>query len=304
MTHFLKRLPPLNTLVVFEAAYRLQSFSRAADEVFLSQASVSRQLKQLETNLGVKLFIRQRHDVRPTKEGDLLASSVYLTLNELASTAQLLRQSRTKANSFTIFSDISLGRHLIAPHLDDFQRRFPELKFRLISTYDPIETVNEDFDVGFQIGRWAQDRFDIEALADDAVFPVCSAEFALRLPEEIDAIELSKQPLLHLEDVGRDWINWRSFLAHFRVRKPKPLDGMAFTSYQVCLDAAEKGEGIALGWFRSVKPQLDEGKLVRIKGMTIEIPESINVYRRKLVKPNPIVDQFVETIRSGIEPID
>ena len=303
MANFLKRLPPLNTLVVFEAAYRLRSFSRAADEVFLSQASISRQIKQLETNLGVKLFVRQRHDVMPTQDGDLLANSVYLTLSELATTADQLRQTRNKANSFTIFSDISLGRHLIAPHLDEFQRRFPQVKFRLISSYDPIETINEDFDVGFQIGRWAPDRFDIEALADDAVFPVCSAQFALKLSPDVDAVELSKQPLLHLEDVGRDWINWRSFLTHFRVRRPKPMDGLVFTSYQVCLDAAENSEGIALGWFRSVKPQLDEGKLVRIPGMTIHIPESINVYRRKLAKPNPIADSFVEKIRKAIEPI-
>ena len=304
MPNLRHRLPPLGTLVVFEAAFRCKSFSRAADEVFLSQASVSRQIKQLETNLGVKLFERQRHDVLPTQEAESLATTVYLTLNELASAADRLRQNQSKVNSLTIVSDISIGRHLIAPQLDDFQRLNPNIKLRLISSYTPVESIAEDFDVGFQIGRWAEERFDIESITDDAVFPVCSPAFASRLPQQIDPVELSKQPLLHLEDVGRDWIDWRSFLAFFRVRNPEPLDGMTFTSYQVCLEAAENGKGIALGWARSVNKQLGEEKLIRIPQMTIPVPESINVYRRKLSKPNPLVEQFVEQLRNSIKPVN
>ncbi len=304
MSNLRRRLPPLGTLVVFEAAFRLRSFSRAGEEVFLSQASVSRQIKQLETNLAVKLFERQRHDVLPTKAGEQLATTVYLTLNELASTADRLRLNKTDENNFTICSDISLGRHLIAPYLDDFQARFPELKFRLLSSYTPIEQVTEDFDLGFQIGRWAEDKFDIEPIADDAVFPVCSPVFASQLPAIVDAVELSKQPLLHLEDVGRDWIDWRSFLTTFRVRSLERIEGTTFTSYQVCLEAAESGRGIALGWYRSVKKQLDEGKLVRVSNLLVRIPDSINVYRRKLARSNPIADQFVKKLRTNIEPID
>ena len=247
MSDLRRRLPPLATLVVFEAAYRLGSFSRAAKEVYLTQASVSRRIKQLEDNLKVNLFERRRHDVRPTVEGDMLATTVYLTLNELASTAQELREKGSKANSFTIFSDISIGRHLITPCLDDFQRRYPSISFRLISSYDPIETLNQEFDLGFQVGRWAEDKFDIEAVADDAVFPVCSASFAKNLPKDLDPAGLTKYPLLHLEDVGRDWINWKRFLAHFRVREPEKIDGLVFTSYQVCLDAAEQGKRYCTG---------------------------------------------------------
>jgi len=65
MSNFYRKLPPMNTLVAFEAAYRLKSFSRAADEIARSQASVSRKIRQLEDSLGVKLFDRQRHDVIP-----------------------------------------------------------------------------------------------------------------------------------------------------------------------------------------------------------------------------------------------
>jgi len=304
MTNLTRRLPPLSTLVVFEAAFRLRSFTRAADEIALSQASVSRRVQQLETNLGVRLFERRRHDVIPTAEGEALAASVHLTLHELAATAERLRSTGTGSKNFVIFSDISIAGMLITPILSKFQNRNPDLQLRVLSSYEPIENITEDFDIGFQVGRMAEERFHIEPIADDAVFPVCSPEFASRLPSPLGSVELAKQPLLHLEYTGRDWPDWRSFLALFRLKEPKPIDGLVFNSYQVCLDVAERGEGVALGWARSVKAKLDEGKLVRIPGMTMPLPDCICVYRSKLKKPNPIVDEFIETLRTNIEPVN
>ncbi|MFK8048369.1 MAG: LysR substrate-binding domain-containing protein [Halioglobus sp.] len=298
-----RRLPPLGTLVVFEAAFRLGSFSRAADEVALSQASVSRQIRQLEENLGVSLFVRNRHDVTPTAQGSMLGSTVGLTLRELGFAADKLRSMSAEKNSFTIFSDISIASTLIAPVISAFQQQFPDLKLRVLSSYEPIQNVSDEFDIGFQAGRFAEDQFSIEPIADDAVFPVCSPGFAARLPLSPTAVDVAKQPLLHLEDIGNDWPDWRKFLALFRMKERQPIDGLVFNSYQVCLDVAERGEGIALGWARSVKAKIDDGKLVRIPGMTMPIAESIFVYRRKLAGPNPMVDEFIKTLRTHIVPV-
>lgn len=128
MTILSRRLPPLSTLVVFNAAYRLRSFSGAAEGVALSQASVSRQIRQLETNLGVRLFNRQRHDVMPTEKGEILAATVHLTLRELASTAERLRSTGAGCNSFTIFSDVSIASGLIISILNEFQQWYSELQ--------------------------------------------------------------------------------------------------------------------------------------------------------------------------------
>lgn len=303
MSNFSRRLPPLGTLVVFEAALRLNSFSRAADEVALSQASVSRQIRQLEDNLGVQLFIRQRHDVIPTAEGELLGSTVRLTLRELVSAAERLRKIGTDKKSLTIFSDISIANTLITPVISVFQQQYQDLQLRILSSYERIQNVTEDFDIGFQVGRIAEDQFDIDPIADDAIFPVCSPGFASRLPPSPTAMDLAIQPLLHLEELGYDWPDWRKFLAMFRLKEPKPIEGLVFNSYQVCLDVAERGEGIALGWARSVKSKLDDGKLVRIPGMTMRLPESIFVYRRKFVSQNPVADEFINTLRTHIVPI-
>lgn len=299
-----RHLPPLNALVAFEAAFRLQSFTRAADELALSQASVSRRIRELELDLGVRLFERRRYDVVPTADGETLAATVRLSLSELAATAELLRNRGSGRDSLTIFSDLSLANALVAPLVGEFQRRHPDLQLRVLASYEPIETVREDFDIGLQYGRWGEEKFIIEPIADDAIFPVCSPQLAARLPSPAGPVEIAKQPLLHMADLGRRWPDWRSFLAFFRLKEPPPVEGLVFSSYQICLDVAEQGEGIALGWARSVKARLDAGQLVRLPGMTMPLVDNINVHRTKRARPNPIADQFLQLLRSKIEPVD
>ena len=174
---------------------------------------------------------------------------------------------------------------------------------RILSSYERIHNIREHFDVGFQVGRIAEDLFDIEPIADDIIFPVCSPEFADKLPHPVTAVDIVKQPLLHLQELGYGWPDWRKFLAYFRLKQPRPIEGLVFNSYQVCLEVAERSEGIALGWGRSVKSKIDEGKLVRIADMNMPIPESIFVYRRKFEDKNPIADKFLKILKANIDPI-
>lgn len=299
-----RRLPPLATLVVFDAAFRHGSFSRAADEVALSQSSVSRQIRQLESNLGVSLFERRRHDVVPTAEAELLARTVRFALAELATTAERLRSVGLGGDTFTVYSDIALASVLVTPVLGEFQRRFPDLKLKVLSSYEPIEQVLEEFDLGFQSTRKAEDRFIVEAIADDLVFPVCSPGFACRLPFPVSAVEIASQPLLHLEVPGSDWPNWRRLLAHHRLKQPKPIEGLQFSSYQTCLEMAEGGHGIALGWGRSVKSRLDAGRLVRISCMALRETDSIFVFRPRRSSANPAADAFMEILKASIVPVE
>ncbi len=304
MTDVFRSLPPLNALVAFEAAFRHQSFTRAADELALSQASVSRRIRELELDLGVRLFKRRRYDVVPTTDGEALAATVRLSLSELAATADRLRDRGSGMDRLTIFSDLSLANALVAPIVGEFQRLHPNLRLRVLASYEPIESVREDFDIGLHYGRWGEEKFTVEPIADDAIFPVCSPQLAARLPSPVGPVEIAKQPLLHMADLGRKWPDWRSFLAFFRLKEPEPIEGLVFSSYQVCLDVAEQCDGLALGWARSVKARLDAGQLVRIPGMTMPLIDSINVHRPKRTKPNPIADRFLQVLRSSIKPVD
>ncbi len=173
----------------------------------------------------------------------------------------------------------------------------------MLSSYEPIEQTRATFDIGLQVGRRAEALFDCEPIADDLIFPVCSPAFAKKLNTRITPAELASLPLLHIDYDDKDWVDWRRFLANYRIRGKAPPEQLAFSSYQVCLDVAERGEGIALGWARSVNQRIAEGKLVRCTNLSLYEPEGISVYLRKHTEPHPIAAKVIEAVRASIEPL-
>ncbi len=297
MARFDQRLPPLATLGPFEAAVRHRNFTRAASELHVSQASVSRRIRELEDNLGMRLFDRHRYDVTPTVEAEALAETVRHSLGLLASEAERLRQQSFDDTTLTIFSDLSLSSIVVAPLIGDYQRRHPEVKIRVLSSFEPIETTTEEFDIGIQYGRDDASPYIVEPVADEAVFPVCSPSFAERLPTGLSVSDLAKLPLLHVEYDHPSWTTWSSFLASFNVDEV-PAPHMTFTSYLVGLDVAEQGEGVTLGWQRTVQHRLDAGTLVRIPGFTLAKAGVINAYLPNRATTNPHTRNFLELLKT------
>lgn len=297
MSEFEQLLPPLAALVPFEAAYRLGSFTRAARELHQSQATVSRRVRELEQNLGVELFKRQRYDVVPTEDGELLAASVRLSLSELSATADLIRRRALGNDSITLLTSLSLATATVAPVLGEFQRTHPDVTIRVLASDDLVASTNEDFDLALGYGPNESPQFTVEFIAEEAVFPVCSPTFAARLPSPITAEDLAVLPLLHVDYVDPGWTTWQDVLATSLVSDEVRVKSVVFTSYQVCLDVAERDGGIALGWERSVRSRLDAGTLVRIPDITIPHAGRINAYFPKRTAQNPHAAEFVALLK-------
>ena len=278
MTNFDRLLPPLATLVAFEAAYRHRSFTRAAEEMYTSQATVSRRVRELEVDLGVSLFDRHRYDVTPTAAAEKLVASVRLSLSELSSTADHLRRRGCETNSLTILASLALTSAMVAPAVSELQRKHPELNVRVLSWCEPIESTREDFDVAVQYGPSESSRYAVEFIAEEAVYPVCAPSFAARLPPRVTPDDLARLPLLHVEYDDPNWMTWPGFLATAGAQDAECNGALVFSSYQVCLDLAERGEGVALGWERSVSSRIEAGTLVRIPGIVIRDAGMINAY--------------------------
>ncbi len=266
----------------------------------MSQASVSRRIRELETDLGVILFERHRHDVTPTAEAEVFAASVRLSLRELSSTANQLRQAAVDADSLTILSSLSLASVFVAPVLGDLQRARPELNVRVVSACEAIETTSEVFDLAIQYGPSQSSLYRVEFIAEEEVYPVCSPTFAAQLPTPVTAAGLTRFPLLDVDYDDPGWATWRSFLASTDGGEPEVGNAMVFTSYRVCLDFAERAEGLALGWERSVRPRLDAGALVRVSGVTLSNAGLINAYLPKHVAPNPYALEFLALLKSTV----
>ena len=171
MSNLRRRLPPMNTLTAFEAAYRLGSFSRAAEELALSQGSVSRLVRQLEESIGERLFSRGRYDVAPTTAGREYAYTVRHSLSDIAQATDRLRLNSQDFEILTIYSDLGLGSAILTPCMGEFQRQHPQVRLRIVVSPEPIEETLEAFDFGLQQGRWAEQRFVIESIGDDLLFP-------------------------------------------------------------------------------------------------------------------------------------
>ncbi len=301
MTKLGKRLPPLGCLITFDAAFRHGSFTRAADELALSQASVSRQIRLMETNLGFPLFERRRYDVIPTEEGRILAETVTNSLLDIAKTTDKLRARFDKEETLTILADLGLASGLLAPLLGGFQRLFPGTHLSVLATTEPIEQVKEHFDIGLQSGYWAPHTFEIIPIMDDILFPVCSPTFARNLPNNLNAETLVHQPLLHFKQPSRDWPDWKTFLAVFGAKLDSPLQGLEVSSYAVYLDVAENGEGIALGWGRQIMTRLSSGRLIRITEMSMSLPQNISIYLKRHENKHPLTQSFIDYLRENVD---
>ncbi len=289
------------SLVVFEAAHRLRSFTRAGQELHLSQATVSRRVRELEADLGVRLFDRNRYDVTPTAEGDTLAASVRLSLSELSSTAERLRRQAIEQRSLTVLTSLSLIATVVAPAVSELQRRHPALDVRVLSACEPIERSGEVFDVALQYGEATARGYAVEFVADESVYPVCAPALATDLPSPVDATDLARLPLLDVDDGDPSWPTWSSFLARFGIDRLPRAPALVVSSYQVGLDLAEQGQGIALGWDRSVAPRLAAGSLVRLPGLVIDDAATINAYVPNRAAPQAQVEELVDLVRSGID---
>ncbi|MEM7139504.1 MAG: LysR substrate-binding domain-containing protein [Actinomycetota bacterium] len=295
MSDYDRRLPPLASLVAFEAAYRHANFSRAAEELFQSQTTISRRIRTIEDDLGVRLFDRNRHDVTPTAAADELVASVRLSLGELAATADRLRAGGP--GSLTVLTSLVLASAVVTPAVSELQRRHPELQIRVVSACEPIETTAEDFDVAVQYGPGESRRFAVEFVADEAVFPVCSPTFAAGLPDELSVAALAKLPLLDVEYDDPSWPTWSSVFA--ALDADAPTCAMSFTSYAVALDVAARGEGVALGWERSVAARLANAELVRVGGVTVPRAGSIHAHIAPRATADPLVAELLTLLPSA-----
>lgn len=252
------KLPPLTTLPCFEAAARLQSFTKAAEELHLTPGAISRAVKHLEEQIGVQLFERVTRSVRLTETGERYAKAVRDMLGQLAAAtaAATARQSGSTLNVST--SDGFAGRWLV-PRLYRFHRANVDVDVRVSTTGRLANFHGDGIDVAIRYGQGNYPGLTTEWLADEEVFPVCSPGL-LRGPRALrNPADLRHHTLI------RDGypIAWADWLSAVGIEGVNPRAGLTFDSYTFVVQAAVQGEGVALGRTMLVADDLAAGRLVR-----------------------------------------
>ena len=218
------RLPALSALRTFEAAARHLSFTRAADELHVTQAAVSHQIKALETDLGVSLFRRLNRRLLLTEEGQLLMPSVRRAFDELTAGVERVRE-RCCGGALTISTTPSVAANWLASRLGRFQALRPEFEIRLMATPRLIDFAREGVDCGIRYGFGNWPDLLAERLFSATLTPVCSPRL-LEGPEPLRApADLARHTLLHAFD---DMDDWRLWLRAAGVPEIDPVRGPKF----------------------------------------------------------------------------
>lgn len=259
-----RRLPPLNSLRAFESAARHLSFTKAAEELHVTPAAISQQVKTLEEYFDVRLFDRLTRALRLTNTGHAVLPAAREGFDRLAEIDRILRSHQ---NEWVVTVSVapSFGAKWLVPRIDRFHQAWPDYDVRIDATDRRVDFAQENVDIALRYGRGTYPGLCSERLLSEVSFPVCSpalldCKHPLRTPRD-----LQHHTLLHVQ-----WLmdneaapNWRMWL---RAAGTEDLDtsrGPRFSDGQMVVQAAIAGHGVALASSALVIDDLAAGRLVR-----------------------------------------
>ena len=259
-----RRLPSLDPIRGFEAAARHLSFTRAAEELFITQSAVSRQIKALEDHLGVPLFTRMNRALLLTEARTTLYRTAALTLKLVDSAVNKL-QNEPASRMLTVTTTVSFASLWLVPRLAAFRKLHPEIDVRIAANDALLHLDRDQIDLAVRFCEPGSAPQGALRLAREEVFPVCSPKLVRDRKRPLKAPEnLQHHVLLHLDDAGArwPWLDWAQWFVAMKVRDLKPAGSLRFSHYDQLIRAAIDGEGVALGRTPLVRRLISAGQLV------------------------------------------
>ena len=253
-----RAIPPLQTLVCFDAAARHESYTRAAQELSVTQSAVSRQIATLETFLGVALFRRTRHGVALTASGATYARQITKRLQAMERDTLDAMAHQGEGGSLALAAVPTFATRWLIPRLPDFAREQPDVVVHIETRTRPFLFSDAEFDAALyagtpaQVASWAGTRA-VLLLREDVV-PVCSPKLLPR-GKAVTATAVEKLPLLQQSTRPDGWRQW--FDAQ-QVDAPQARSGPRYELFSMLATAASHGLGVAL-----MPPMLIEDELAR-----------------------------------------
>ncbi|SLN10271.1 transcriptional regulator GcvA [Oceanibacterium hippocampi] len=260
-----RRLPPLNSLRAFEAAARHLSFKKAADELAVTPAAISQQVKLLESFVGVPLFRRLTRSLLLTEAGRAALPSLREAMDRFAEAVDLMRLPHD-SEILTVSVMPSFGASWLVPRLERFRLAWPQYDVRIDANDALVDFVRERVDLGLRYGRGKYPGLISHRLMAETVFPVCSPKL-LNGPNALKApADLARHTLLHVQWRGGDQATattWRSWITAAGLKGIDVDRGPRFTIEGFAMQAALGGQGVALLSGAVAESMLAEGRLVR-----------------------------------------
>lgn len=259
------RLPSLNGLRAFETVARHMSFTKAAEELSVTQTAVSHQIRRLEAELGVPLFLRLNDGLALSEDGQAYLPGIRAAFHELRYSTEQLLESRDKS-VLTISTLVSFASKWLLPRLPSFQQAFPAIDVRISASTERVDFRKDAIDAAIRYGRGDWKGLRADFLMSDEVFPVCSPALAQTLCAPAD---LANHTLLQVSGVtAGDWIAWLRAAS----QPPQLAEGprMTFDLAMMAVQAAVDGQGVCIGRSTYVEDDLRAGRLVAPFGLRLK----------------------------------
>lgn len=254
------RLPPLTALRAFDAACRHMSFAKAAEELFVTPAALSYQIKSLEEHLGVQLFHRLNRAIELTEAGEVLRPGVAKGFIALQDAVQALARLHDET-TLTVTAGPAFTAKWLAPRMFRFAEHHAEIELRFVASLKMLDFVRDGVDAAIRFGTDGYPGCYQEVLIEDWVVPYCTPEIAAELSKPADVRNF---PLIHDDSISiviSGAPTWDVWFARMGIL-PKVGTGPHFSNADHAIDAAIEGGGIVLGRSSLVERDLDRGRLV------------------------------------------
>jgi len=287
----MRKLPNLNAIRAFEAAARQGSFARAADELGVSHAAVSRHVRNLEAELGVALFERHARHVVLTGEGSMFARTAAESLSGLElGTGRLRRDGRR--GTVVLDAESDLATRWLMPRLTDAALRALDVNLDVRVRPDPPRTVVGDADLALTWGSVSCTGFKTTPFLDIEAFPVAATSLLASGIDPTDPAFFTKQRLIH--ERGVYW--WRTYFDALGIDFADAEGHLFFNRSHLCIDAAARGLGLAIGDDTICRDHMDSGALVKLPGPILAGRERYYL----LIPDTPTLSRPVRRVRDWL----
>ncbi len=273
-------------LLAFEAAARLSSFTRAADELNVTQPAISQSVKKVEQALGTALFERRNRGVQLTQVGERFYTDISFGLMHILRSAESIAIKLTSQH-VTLSCSTAFAHYWMVPRLSDFKKKHPGIEIRVQTTDRDIEFNQDNICLDVRRGTGEFPGFHAVQIAEEQLYPVASPGYLARkgCPETVS--DLIEHALIHLEEPFRLRPGWEDWFEAQGVEYHDTGGGLRINDYALVIQAAVAGEGVAMGWHHIVDKLIAQGVLVKLMNSTYEVGRGFYVVwpKRSILSP-------------------
>ena len=270
----MRQIPGTRALRTLMAAGRQLNFTRAADELGLTPAAVSFQIKEIEEQLGVKLFTRTSRTIRLTEPGVILCEAAADALDVMSRAISKAQKAARGTAQLKVTVDPQFATKWLMRRVEHFRKLHADIDLRFDISYEVRDFEVDDIDVAIRFGTGRYPGLSASRLFHNIIVPVCSPRLLASGKPLREPRDLLHHTLAHIEwsRQGVTWPNWRMWMAAAGINDFDDSNTIVFGTSSNAVDAAMTGDAVALADFAMVANDLSEGRLVRPFELSIKVP--------------------------------